>query len=328
MKPAEKSGVLTIHRGAVMKIGITSAVAGNPAATVKDLIDDVCLAENSGFAFYSLPNIFGFDAAAALTAAAIKTRRIELMSGVIPATPRHPSVLAQQALTAQSAAQGRFTLGLGISHEILIQQMLGLSYSNIVKQMSEYLAVLTPLLNGLPVSFSGEFYQLNEFALKIACAAPPKTLLAALGPKMLELAARYTNGTITWMAGTRTLASFIVPTLQRACDEHDKTSPRVVALLPFAVTNDKDTARKVCDEVFAIYGGLPVYQALMQREGANRPSDVAVIGTEAELRQELRRLRDAGVTDFGASLFPADPQAIGRTREFLISEIQSHQNAV
>ncbi len=310
-----------------MRIGITSTVTGNPAATIADLLDDVCAAESSGFAFYSMPTIFGFDAAAALTAAAVKTQRIELMSGVLPATPRHPSVLAQQALTAQSAARGRFTLGLGISHEILIQRMLGLSYTNIVKQMSEYLAVLSPLLHGQTVNFSGEYYRVNEFSLKIACAEPPQTLLAALGPKMLELAGQYTNGTITWMAGIRTLAEFTVPSLQRICSQLDKSSPRIVALIPIAITNDKDSAREICNEAFAIYGQLPVYQTLMQREGASRPSDVALIGSENELRQELQRLRDAGVTDFGASVFPADAQSIARTREFLINEMPSFTNA-
>lgn len=306
-----------------MKIGITSGVAANPSAGIDDLIADARGAEKSGFAFYSLPNIFGFDAACALTAAAVGTQTIELISGVIPATPRHPAVLAQQALTVQSAARGRFTLGLGISHEILIHKMLGLPYDRLAERMAEYLSVLMPLLNGEPSNHSGRFYRLDGFELKIACPTPPRVLLAALGPRMLDLAAHRTDGAVTWMAGIRNLDSFIVPTLRRASADHGRRPPRVVALLPFALTNNAETARQVCDEVFAIYGGLPVYQTLMRREGAARPSDVALIGNETELRNGLRRLREAGVTDFGASLFPADPEAFARTRDFLTDEIQS-----
>jgi 5,10-methylenetetrahydromethanopterin reductase len=306
-----------------MNVGITSAVTGNPSATIRDLLNDVARAEADGFSFYSMPNIFGFDSVNALSMAAIQTHTIELMSGVVPATPKHPVALAQQVLTAQAAANGRFTLGVGISHEILIKNMLGLPYSRIVKQMSEYLAVLTPLLQGRGVSFTGDFYTVKDLGLKIPVATPTRTLLAALGPQMLELAAKFTDGTITWMAGARTLSEFTVPTLQRAFKDAGRTNPRVVALMPIALTHDKDNANRVCNEAFAIYGSLPVYKVLLQRENAAKPSDVALIGNEAELRRALRQLRDSGVTDFGASLFPADADSITRTREFLLGEINA-----
>lgn len=306
-----------------MRIGVTSAVTNNPTAVIRDLLQDAVRAEAEGFSFYSMPNIFGFDAVTALSMAAVQTRTIELMSGVVPAPPRHPAALAQQVLTAQSAANGRFTLGVGISHELLIKDMLGLPYTRIVKQMSEYLGILTALLQGRGVTFTGEFYRVKEFGLKIPFAAPTPTLLAALGPQMIDLAARCTSGTITWMAGPRALGEFIVPTLQRTFQAHGRTNPRIVALMPIALTHDKATGSRVCNEVFAVYGSLPVYKALFQRENATKPSDVALIGSEAELRAALQQLRDAGVTDFGASLFPAEPDAMSRTRDFLIGEIGS-----
>ena len=109
-----------------MKIGIGSVIAGSPSATLDDIVAEVKSAEADGFAFYSLPNIFGHDAISALTIAGRETTKIELATGVTPTPPRHPFSIAQQALTAQAACKGRFVLGIGLSHKIVIENMLGL----------------------------------------------------------------------------------------------------------------------------------------------------------------------------------------------------------
>ena len=58
--------------------------------------------------------------------------------------PRHPTAMAQAALSAQAAARGRFALGIGLSHQIVIEGMLGLSFAKPYSHMKEYLAVLAP----------------------------------------------------------------------------------------------------------------------------------------------------------------------------------------
>jgi F420-dependent oxidoreductase-like protein len=301
-----------------MKIGIGSQVIGNPSATLDDLVAEVKAAEADGFAFFSLPNIFGFDAISALTVAGRETRRIELATGVTPTPPRHPFALAQQALTAQAACGGRFVLGIGLSHKIVIENMLGLSYAHPARQMREYLEVLTPLLQGKPAAFSGELYRVNG-ALQVAGGTPVPVVVAALGPKMLEVCGRLADGTATWMTGERTLAEHTVPTIRRAAREAGRPEPRIIAALPIAITADPARARETASKVFAIYGQLPSYRAMLDREGAASPGDVAIAGDEAAVRSALGRLRDAGVTHFAASLFPADPGSTERTRAFLQS---------
>jgi 5,10-methylenetetrahydromethanopterin reductase len=303
-----------------MKIGIGSLVVGKPEARLDDLVAEVKAAESDGFAFFSLPNIFGFDAISVLTVAGRETSRIELATGVTPTPPRHPFAIAQQALTAQAACNGRFVLGIGLSHKIVIENMLGLSYAHPAKQMREYLEVLMPLVQGKPAAFSGDLYRVNG-ALQVQGGTPVPVLVAALGPKMLELTGQLADGTATWMTGAKTLAEHTVPTIRRAAEQAGRPSPRIVAALPIAITADPAAARTVANEAFAIYGQLPSYRAMLDREGAANPGDVALAGDEAEVRVGLGRLRDAGVTHFAASLFPAEAGCIERTRAFLKAEL-------
>lgn len=299
-----------------MRIGIGSRVIADPQGTLDALVAEARAAEADGFAFFSLPNIFGLDAISALTVAGRETSRIELATGVTPTPPRHPFALAQQALTAQAACRGRFVLGIGLSHRIVIESMLGLSYARPAHQMREYLEVLTPLLRGEAVDFQGELYRVRG-RLDVAGGAPVPVLVAALGPRMLEVAGRLADGTVTWMTGIRTLAEHTVPTIRGAARAAGRPEPRVVCALPIALARDPAAAREVASRTFTIYGQLPSYRAMLDREGAAQPGDVALVGDERGLRAALGRLRVAGATDFSASLFPAEPGSVERTRAFL-----------
>lgn len=299
-----------------MQIGLVSSVVSNPSAGLDTLIDEIVAFERDGFAFVSLPNIFGLDAITALAIAGRSTSRIELSTGVVPAQPRHPVAMAQQALTAQAASNGRFVLGIGLSHKLVIEDMLGLSYAHPAKQMREYLEVLTPLLRGEPVDHQGELYRVKA-GLQVAGAAPVPVIVAALGPRMLEVAGRLADGTATWMTGTRTLGELTGPALRKAAAAAGRPEPRVVAALPVALASDAGAAREAASKIFAIYGMLPSYRAMLDREGAAAPGDVALVGDERALRDAIERLRSAGVSDFAASLFEAEPGCAQRTRRFL-----------
>lgn len=303
-----------------MRIGIVSSAVGNPNASVDDVVGEIKQAEDHGFAFVSLPNIFGIDAITAIAIAGRETSRIEMATGVVPTPPRHPAALAQQALTAQSASNGRFVLGIGLSHKIVIEDMFGLSYAQPAKQMREYLEVLMPLLEGKPASFQGDLYRVNA-GLQVAGADPVPVLVAALGPRMLKLTGELAQGTTTWMTGQKTLAGHVVPSITKAAADAGRAAPRILAAIPIALTDDVTAASEACNQAFAIYPTLPSYRAMLDREGVEQPSGVAIIGDEATLRSRIASLRDAGVTDFAASPFPAGAGVIERTVEFLASEL-------
>ncbi len=294
-----------------MRIGI---FAGD--GSLDELVDLARRAESDGFDSFWLPQIFGIDALCAHTLIGHEVPRIELGTAVVPTYPRHPAVLAGAALTASAASGGRFTLGIGLSHQLVIEGMYGYSFDKPVRHMREYLSVLVPLLSGEAVDFEGETVT-AKVGLAVPGAPPVPVLVAALGPKMLRLAAERTAGTVTWMTGPRTLAEHTVPTITEAADAAGTGAMRVVGALPVAVTDDPDAVRAKAAKVFAVYGILPSYRAMLDREGVDGPEDVALIGSAAAVRAGIGRMRDAGVTDFVAVEFNTDEPIATATREVL-----------
>jgi alkanesulfonate monooxygenase SsuD/methylene tetrahydromethanopterin reductase-like flavin-dependent oxidoreductase (luciferase family) len=138
---------------------------------------------------------------------------------------------------------------------------------------------------------------------------------------MLEVTGQLADGTVTWMTGARTLAEHTVPVIGKAAAAAGRPAPRVMAGFPIALTREVQKARERAAQTFQIYGQLPSYRAMLDREGAEGPADVAMVGDEAALRAGLRRLRDAGVTDFAASCYPVEEGGVPRTIEFLRSEL-------
>ena len=141
-------------------------------------------------------------------------------------------------------------------------------------------------------------------------------LLAAMAPRMLDLAGEQTDGTVVWMTGPATVGDYVVPAISAAASAAGRPSPRVVCSLPVCVTSDVAAARASAAKQFAIYGQLPSYRAMLDREGAAGPGDVAIVGDEDAVAAQILALADAGVTDFAAAEF-ARGQDRERTRSLL-----------
>ncbi|MGZ6928880.1 MAG: LLM class F420-dependent oxidoreductase [Acidimicrobiia bacterium] len=274
--------------------------------------------EAEGFHGFHVPQIFGLDALTLLAVVGREVPRVELGTGVVPTYPRHPLMLAAQALTTQMASDGRLMLGIGLSHQVVIESMLGLSFEKPARHMREYLDVLMPLLRGEPAATAGETISTNA-SLNITGVAPPPVLVAALGPVMLKLAGRVADGTVTWMTGPATLADHVVPTITGAAADAGRPAPRVAVGLPVCVTDDVDGTRARAAQVFSVYGFLPSYRAMLDREGAEGPADVAIVGDEAAVAAGIRRVAEAGATDFSAAEFAVTPDERSRTRALLRS---------
>jgi F420-dependent oxidoreductase-like protein len=289
------------------------------AEALDRLRDQMQVAAGDGFSSAWLPNIFGLDALTALAVAGSQVPGIELGTAVVPTYPRHPAALAQQALTVATAVGGRLTLGIGLSHKIVIEDMYGYSFDRPARHMREYLSVLIPLLDGQQASFQGETL---SAAIGLTTPRPGRVpvLLAALAPQMLRLAGQRADGTVLWMTGPATVRDYIVPAIRQAAAEAGRPSPRVVCMLPVCVTNDPDAARARANRLFEIYGQLPSYRAMLDREGAASPGDVALTGDEESVAAQIAALREAGVTDFVAAEFSRREDQV-RTRSLLKSLI-------
>jgi len=233
--------------------------------------------------------------------------------GVVPTYPRHPLALAQQAATTQALCGGRLTLGVGVSHRPVIEDLHGLSYTSPAAHMRDYLAVLMPLLREGSVTHRGEFYQVDG-GFTVVGASPVPVVVGSLSPKMVRVAGELADGIVTWLAGPRSLSEVMVPELQAAAV--GRPPPRVIAAVPVAVSDHADTARADAEESFGRYNGMQNYQRLFQREGITSVSELAVIGTEAEVEQRLAGFAAVGVTELWPVPF-GNAEQIERTREFL-----------
>ena len=284
--------------------------------TVDDFIAEARAAKEAGYHTFWTSQIFGHDALTALALAGREVPDIELGTAVVPTYPRHPWVMAQQALTTQAAVGGRLCLGIGLSHQIVVESMWGLSYGKPVRHLREYLSVLMPLLEGQPVQHQGEEYRVQG-ALAAVGSSRPSVVVAALGPQMLRVTGTLADGTSTWCVGPKTLSELTIPTLRQAAADAGRPDPRVVCALPISVTDDVDGARKRAAEVFAVYDTLPSYKTMMNREGVDGPGGLAIVGTEAEVRDQVANLQAIGVTDFNAGVFSANPEERARTAAVL-----------
>jgi len=256
----------------------------------------------SGLDHVFASQIFGPDALTLLAVAGSQVPGIGLGTGVVPVHPRHPMMLAQQALTVQWATGDRLLLGIGLSHQVVVESIWGMSYDKPARYMKEYLASLMPLLRGESVRSEGERVTTNAFSPIEVSGAPPPVLVAALGATMLKLAGTVADGTITWMTGTDTIAGHIAPTITAAAEAAGRPSPRVVVSLPISVTQDVEGAKARIDAALAIYPNLPSYKAMLDMEGARSAADVSFVGDEESVAASIGRLADVGATDFVAAI--------------------------
>ncbi|HVC69302.1 MAG TPA: TIGR03564 family F420-dependent LLM class oxidoreductase [Acidimicrobiales bacterium] len=312
-----------------MRIGLmVGPERGRYATKVERMRSDARWAEEAGLDTVWIPQIPDeFDA---LTCAALMgeaTSRIEVGTAVVPVQPRHPVALVQQALSVQAVCAGRFSLGLGVSHDWIIDGMMGLPYERPVPTMRAYLDVLDQALAGPGiVEVENEFFRIHQ-PLDVTDVAPTPVLIAALGPRMLELCGSRTAGTILWMADERAVATHVVPALTRAAEAAGRPRPRVVAGIPVCVCLDEEIPFAVerTNRILAEAEVSPNYQKLLEHGDARAVGDILAAGSEATIERRLQAFADAGVTDVSIRVVPIGQSrdelvtSFTRTRQFLAS---------
>lgn len=301
-----------------MKLGIMQG-ADRSAATVDDIVAMAKKVEDAGLDSLWMANIRSLDAISALTVAGVNTARVELGTAVTPIYPRHPAALAQQALTAEQACGGRFTLGIGVSHKVVVEGVLGMSFAKPARYMRDYLGALLPLLRREVTEYKGEIFEVSGLQIDLPDVPPVPTILAALGTVMLKLAGELTEGTNTWMVGSKTIETHITKHLNGAAEAVGRSMPRIIAGFPIVLTTKVTKAREKLEKGLEIYGQLPSYRAMLDREGVDSPADLALIGDEDALRTNLLSIESSGVTDFNAAIMDIEPGAFERTFDFVAS---------
>jgi F420-dependent oxidoreductase-like protein len=301
-----------------MRIGLmVGPERGRYGTKVARLQADARWAEDAGLATVWIPQIPDeFDALTAATVVGSATSRIEIGTAVVPIQPRHPIALAQHVLSVQAVCAGRLAIGLGVSHHWIIDEMLGLAYEHPLATMRDYLDVLDQALAGPgPVDVENEHFRIHN-PLDITDVAPTPVLLAALGPRMLQLCGERTDGTILWLADERAIGDYIVPNLTRAAEGAGRPAPRVVAGVPVCLCGDDEIEAAVtrANRLLSEAEVSPNYQRLLDQGNATSVGDILAAGSESTIRTRLQGFADAGVTDVSVRVVP-----IGENRDELIS---------
>lgn len=271
----------------------------------------------NGFASYWAPQANGPDTLTCIAVAGQDTAPLRIGTAVVPTYPRHPQMLAQQALTVHGAIGERLVLGIGPSHKPVIEGGYGISFDKPVRHVREYLEILTTLLATQKADVQGEALTCRA-EIAVPGVPAPKVMVSALGPQLLAVTGRLCDGTITWMTGPDTLRSLTIPVMSESADKAGRAAPEIVSGFPICVTDDPAAARERAARSFAIYGKLPSYRAMLDREGYDGPADIAIVGGEAEVTERIEGLAAIGVTTFAASIFGGRDER-ARTTELLQS---------
>lgn len=289
-----------------MRIGLSGG-----ASTVDKMVQQAQQAEADGFSSLWYASAVTGDPLVAMAVAGRATTSIELGTAVLQTYPCHPLLQANRVAAAANA-MGRpgLTLGLGPSHAPLVHGVLGLSYDTPAANTAEYMQIVTGLLGGVVVDVDGQHWTTHSEGRMVTLEHSVPVLLSALSPRMLRIAGQYADGVVLWMASAQAVASRIVPTLHAAAAEAGRPRPRVVAGLPVAVHDDIAQARAAVAATSGAYAGMVNYRRIIEAGGGADPADVAVIGDENAVRNQLRALLDAGATDVWAQ-----PIAVGQDRE-------------
>jgi F420-dependent oxidoreductase-like protein len=300
---------------------------GDAARKVARMLDDVAWAEGAGLDTAWVPQIPGdFDALTAVALMGTRTTRIELGTAVVPVQAQHPVALARQALSAQAAAGGRLTLGLGPSHHWIIADMLGLPYQRPAAYTRDYLEVLHAAFSGPeasmaqgshgnPVDVENDTFTVHN-PLDLAPVGPLPVLVAALGPVMLALAGERADGTVLWMADERAIAGHVVPRITKAAEAAGRPAPRVVAGIPVCLCRPAEVAaaRERANRILGEAEISPNYQRMLEHGDARDVGDLCAAGDEAAIAARFQSFADAGVTDLSVRLLP-----IGQGRDELVA---------
>jgi 5,10-methylenetetrahydromethanopterin reductase len=304
------------------RLGVRWGLAGGTTiASVDEARAVARYAAAAGFDSLWISHATGVDPVVALACAAPDLGGLtEVGTSVVPLYGRHPIGLAQLARTAQSALGGRFTLGIGAASRGAVHDRMGLAWERPLQFTREFIDGLQPLLAGRPADVTGD--QLStHFDLAVNAPDTP-ILLAALGPRMLELAGRRVQGTSLGQCGPHTIATYIAPTIRAAAA--GRPAPRIMALVRLCVTPDTSAhaaALALARATAAQYRQVPSYRAVQDREGLSEPAELHLLGSWEQILDGLGRYADAGVTDFRLEVAAPDEATRRVTREALAEHL-------
>jgi F420-dependent oxidoreductase-like protein len=308
-------------------------------------IERVRRAEELGYDSVYVTHIAARDSLAVLMAYAATTERIKLGTGVLPIYSRTPVATAQTAATIDEYSGGRMVLGLGVSHQVTVENWFQSKIDRPLQAMREYVEILRACFSGEDPP-QGEIFATRFRFMGYEPRPELPIYVAALSPKMLRLAGEIADGVMLWLCNPSYISDVVVPAVRAGRERAGKGLDGfdVVAAVPAAVTDNKQETYETMRSELVTYWSLPFYRAMIERSGFGEDisafdagieagdverakagiSDrfleaLTAIGSEDEVRAGISRYADAGTvspcvgpvprTDFEATLATAAPRS-------------------
>ncbi|HEX7429084.1 MAG TPA: LLM class F420-dependent oxidoreductase [Mycobacterium sp.] len=293
-----------------MPTGIILYARPDAANVVDDVVAQARRAHEIGVRQVWLAQQFDHEAItlAALVGAAVPG--LGVGTSVVPINPRHPLIMASLAQTAQAASHGNFSLGLGLGAHEPERKAFGTSWPNTVQRLREHLTVLRSIFAEGAVDFHGdEFTASPGWPVAVPGGAPLPVYVAAMGPKALQVTGELADGTLPYLAGPRTIAEFIEPTIAKAAADAGRPKPHIIAAVPVLVSEDGDVARNIATQQLSFYETIPSYQRVIAREGVDSVAELAAVGPAESVARQMKTYLDAGATDVVLSPLDRSPSA-------------------
>jgi len=213
--------------------------------------------------------------------AAEHTERIDLMTGIAVAFARNPMTLANAAHDLNDYSRGRFVLGIGSQIKPHITKRFSMPWSSPAARMREYIramrAIWASWYEGERLDFRGEFYQHTLMTPMFTPTnnphgAPP-VLLAAVGPKMTEVAGEVADGMLVHSFTTRRyLTEVTLPAIERGLELSGRARGDFQISYPAFVVTGKDErawqeSRVGIARQLAFYASTPAYKGVLDLHG-------------------------------------------------------------
>ena len=217
---------------------------------------------------------------------------------VVPINPRHPLIVASLAQTAQAASHGNFSLGLGLGAHEPERQAFGTAWPNTIGRLREHLTVLRSVFDDGAVDFHGDELTASPgWPVAVPGGTPIPIYVAAMGPKALRVTGELADGTLPYLAGPRTIAEFIEPTIAKAAADAGRPSPRDHRRGSRAGDRRRRRRAKLRRRALGFYETIPSYQKVIAREGVASAAELAAVGSAESVVRKLKSYLDAGATD-------------------------------
>jgi F420-dependent oxidoreductase-like protein len=281
----------------------------NAAATVKT----IAAVEAAGVRqIWMTQPPFWPDTLTTLAAAAIKTSTVRLGTSIVPTYPRHPLVMAQQALSLYDIAPGRLRLGIGPSHQAIIESIYGLSQTTPLAHLREYVNVLRTVLWEGKVDHYGKFFNVK---VSMPHTAQIPVLISTLGKKAFELAGEIADGALSWVCPVPYLIRTGIPALRTAAAAANRRSaPPLVAYISVALSQDRDTVIAAGHQLLDMYAKFPFYTKMFADAGFSLTAgqmisdslidSLIVSGNEDTVAAQFTELLAAGLDELMVTLVP------------------------